>query len=214
MEIVMKRGLFISVEGIDGAGKSTHVPFIADYLRKQGLDVVTTREPGGTESGEQIREVLLRSKELHQISELLLMFASRQELIHQLIIPNLTQGTCVVSDRFIDASFAYQAVGRDLGIDKVQQLASLLVPQITTNLTLLFDVPIEVAMNRLNRSRDKDRIEQETQVFFTRVKQAYQNISQREPQRVKLISTDRDIELTRKEICTHLDNLLHAHYAP
>jgi dTMP kinase len=209
----MRRGLFISVEGIDGAGKSTHVPFIADYLRENGLTVVTTREPGGTPMGEQIRELLLHSSQLHQISELLLMFASRQELISQLIIPNLESSVCVVSDRFIDASIAYQAVGRDIGIKVVKQLAKLLQPNLTTDLTLIFDVSIDTAIRRLNRSRNKDRIENETQVFFSKVQQAYRDIASNEPERVKLISTEREVHLTRDEIQSHLDNLIAKHYA-
>ena len=117
------RGLFISVEGIDGAGKSTHVDFISRYLKDKGYEVVTTREPGGTVLGEKIRDLLLHNdEEIHRITELLLMFASRQQLIAELIEPNLAKGVCVIADRFIDASIAYQAYGRGIGREKLDKI--------------------------------------------------------------------------------------------
>jgi dTMP kinase len=115
----MKRGTFISVEGIDGAGKSTHVEFIRDYIKAHGKEVIITREPGGTVLGEKIRELLLTSEHMHHNTELLLYFASRQELIRQVIVPNLDAGVWVIADRFVDASIAYQGGGRELGIEKI-----------------------------------------------------------------------------------------------
>lgn len=204
----MKRGLFISVEGIDGAGKSTHVEFIKEYLEQHGLQVIMTREPGGTIVGEKIRELLLTSEYMHQNTELLLYFASRQEIIQQVIEPNLANGICVLADRFVDASIAYQGGGRELGVDKVKTVYSLLVPQLKTDATFLFDAPLEIAMERLKSDRELDRIEQESQDFFNRVQQTYYQLLQEEPERIKLVSTDCSIVNTRDILLKHLDNLL------
>lgn len=201
--------MFISVEGIDGAGKSTHLSFIADYLRKCGKEVVVTREPGGTINGERIRELLLHKHDgMHRVTELLLMFASRQELIHNLILPNLDKGVWVISDRFIDASVAYQGVGRAIGVDVVNQVANILEPKIKTDLTLLFDISLEVAVGRITNSRDKDRIESAPKEFFANVQNAYHDILKNEPDRVKLITTDQSINKTQQTIMNHLNNLI------
>ena len=202
------RGLFISVEGIDGAGKSTHVDFIKNYLTQAGRTVVTAREPGGTIVGEKIRDILLNSENLHNISELFLMFASRQELVNQIIIPNISNGICVVTDRFTDASIAYQGAGRNIGVNKVLQVAKLMEPYISTDLTILFDVPIEVAMMRLAKNAIKDRIEKENVSFFERVREAYYKLAHEDSSRVKIISTDKSITETREMIANCLDNLL------
>ena len=203
-----KRGLFISVEGIDGAGKSTHVEFIKNYLIQAGRQVVTTREPGGTPVGEKIRDILLHSENLYNISELLLMFASRQELIKEIIMPNLSSGVCVITDRFTDASIAYQGAGREIGVAKVNQVAKLMEPYIATDLTILFDVSIDVAMVRIEKHAKKDRIEKEDRAFFERVRDAYYRLAHEDPSRVKIIRTDRSISDTREMVAHCLDNLL------
>jgi dTMP kinase len=185
-----KSGLFISVEGIDGAGKSTHVEFIRQYLEGQGHKVVVTREPGGTELGEKVRDLLLNSESMHEVTELLLMFASRQELIDKVIRPYLAQGVCVIADRFIDASTAYQGFGRGIGVDKINMLIKLL------------------AYARVEKHQAKDRIEQEEAEFFSRVLNGYYSVAKSEPSRVKIVCTDRDKELTRAEIAKHLDELI------
>jgi dTMP kinase len=221
-------GLFISVEGIDGAGKSTHVAFIQEYLESHGLQVITTREPGGTILGEKIRELLLdKSNYMHQITELLLLFASRQELIANTILPNLERGVCVVADRFIDASIAYQGGGRKIDADKIKQIISLLEPQIQTDLTFLFNVRLDVACQRIANRATKvmltenitenklpDRIEQEDVEFFERVQNAYLQIAESEPVRVKIIDTANLIEHSRDIIIKHLDQLIINHYKP
>ncbi|RTL02810.1 MAG: dTMP kinase [Proteobacteria bacterium] len=204
----MSRGLFLSVEGIDGAGKSTHVDFLRDYLISKGLQVVVTREPGGTVVGEKIRDLLLTSDHLHSNTELLLYFASRQEIIKQVILPNLENGVCVLADRFVDASIAYQGAGRQLGIDKVKTVYSLLEPTLKTDATFLFDAPLDVALERLRSNRDLDRIEQEPREFFNRVQQAYYQIANEEPYRVKIIRTDQTIPETRSVLIKHVDELL------
>jgi dTMP kinase len=208
MKIMQKTGLFISVEGIDGAGKSTQVTFIKQYLEDKGKQVILTREPGGTELGEKIRDLLLNSQQMHPVTELLLMFASRQELINNIIIPKLQQGVCVVADRFIDAAIAYQGGGRGLGLDKVSKVISLLEPQLQTDLTFLFDAPLSLALNRVARNRQKDRIEQETGSFFARVQHTYHEIAKQEPERVKVINTNQALENTHTLVARYLDQLL------
>lgn len=204
----MKKGLFISVEGIDGAGKSSHVDFIMSYLHGKGINTIKTREPGGTVIGEQIRDLLLNSESMNQTSELLLYFASRQELIEQVIVPNLTNGVCVLADRFVDSSIAYQGSGRMLGVNKVKQVYSLLEPFLEPDITFLFDAPLDVAMERLNRERTKDRIEKESLEFFKRVQDSYHELANENPDRIKIISTVPAIEETRKKITHYLDELL------
>jgi|SRR6185437_2890885 len=206
--MLMKKGLFISVEGIDGAGKSTHVSFIREYLESKGKTVIVTREPGGTELGEQIRNILLHSSNMHPNTELLLMFASRQELIDKVLRPNLEQGVCVVADRFIDASLAYQGAGRGLGMAKVRQVINWLEPVLETDLTFLFNVPLSIALERVAKNKNKDRIEKESIDFFTKVQNAYLDIAKVEPERMKIIKTNRNRTETRAEISKHLDYLL------
>ncbi|MCX8514696.1 MAG: dTMP kinase [Burkholderiales bacterium] len=203
------QGLFISVEGIDGVGKSTHVKFIETYMQEQGFKTITTREPGGTELGEKFRALLLSNKShMHRITELLLMFASRQELIANVIEPNLKQGVCVISDRYIDASIAYQGLGRKIGVDKLNSIISLLEPLLIPDLTLLFDAPVDLTFSRVGRHSEKDRIEQEDKSFFLDVQQAYYTIAKNEEHRVKIIRTDQHKEQTRMIIKKHLDNLI------
>ena len=204
----MKRGLFISVEGIDGAGKSTHVEFIREYLKSKGLEVIVTREPGGTVVGEKIRELLLTSEHMHHNTELLLYFASRQEIIRQVIVPNLEAGVCVIADRFVDASIAYQGGGRELGVDKIKLVYGLLEPTLTTDMTFLFDVPLSLAMDRLSRGRELDRIELESREFFARVQNTYHQLAADEPQRIKKIMTNHPIAHTREQLVRHLEHLL------
>ena len=204
----MKRGVFLSVEGIDGAGKSTHVEFIRNYLQERGIEVIVTREPGGTVVGERIRELLLTSEHMHHNTELLLYFASRQELLQQVILPNLEAGVWVLADRFVDASIAYQGGGRELGVAKVQQVYALLEPRLTTDMTFLFDVPLAIAMDRLSRGRELDRVEQESQEFFARVQNTYHALAKAEPERIKLVSTERSFSKTRQQLSDYLDQLL------
>lgn len=203
------RGLFVSVEGIDGAGKSTHVAFIKEYMEDKGLKVIITREPGGTALGEKIRDLLLHSStSIHEITELYLLFASRQELISQVIEPSLSSGVCVIADRYIDASIAYQGYGRKIGQEKLDKIIALLDPQLKTDLTFLFDVPLTLAIERVSRNKKKDRIEKESEDFFTTVQNAYHKIAENEPNRVKVIQTNQHIEATQILLARHLDQLI------
>ena len=203
------RGLFISVEGIDGAGKSTHLEFIGNYLETKGIKSIVTREPGGTEIGEMLRDILLHSKHnIHRVTELLLMFASRQELIHNVIMPNLDRGIWVIADRFIDASIAYQGVGRKIGVEAVRQVANLLEPHLQTDLTFLFDVSLDKALRRVAKHGKQDRIEREEEGFFASIQQAYWELAKAEPQRIKVLNTDKTKEETRATISLYLDKFL------
>ncbi|MDP3123512.1 MAG: dTMP kinase, partial [Thiobacillus sp.] len=162
-------GKFITLEGVDGAGKSTHLAFVADWLRGQGREVVVTREPGGTALGETLRELLLHQS-MDPDTELLMMFAARQQHLAELILPALTRGAWVVSDRFTDASYAYQCGGRGIEADRIATLETWVQRGFAPNLTLLFDVPPEVAEARRSAARAADRFEREADSFFSRVR--------------------------------------------
>jgi dTMP kinase len=166
------RGRFITFEGIDGAGKSTHIGYVTALLKAAGKTVVSTREPGGTPLGEKLRELVLHEK-MHLETEALLMFASRREHVAQVIEPALARGEWVLSDRFTDASFAYQGGGRGLDRARLDALEQWVHPHLQPDLTLLFDVPLDVARARLDATRTLDRFEAEQADFFARVRDEY-----------------------------------------
>jgi dTMP kinase len=186
----MAQGKFITFEGVDGAGKSTHVDAVAQYLRNRGLHVVTTREPGGTPLGEKLRELLLHEP-MHLETEALLMFAARREHIAQVILPAIHRGDWVISDRFTDASFAYQGGGRQLALNKLQSLEQWVHADLQPDLTLLFDVPLEVARERLSSGRELDKFETEKDDFFQRVRDMYLMRAHSFPSRIKIIDSTR-----------------------
>ena len=186
----MNEARFITFEGIDGAGKSTHLNWFADALRKQGNDVLVTREPGGTPLGESLREILLKQPMLAE-TEALLMFAARYEHIETIIKPALQQGTWVISDRFSDASFAYQGGGRGVAVTKLEELECWVHENFQPDLTLLFDLPVEVARHRLSGNPTLDRFEQEKESFFEKVRQAYLDRYRQHPDRFVLIDASR-----------------------
>ncbi len=195
----MATGKFITFEGVDGAGKSTHIaPFVA-ALRARGIHVISTREPGGTPLAEKLRELLLHEP-MHLETEALLMFAARREHIAQLIAPALARGDWVVSDRFTDASFAYQGGGRQLPLARLEALERWVHPDLQPDLTLLFDVPLAVARERLNRSRTLDKFEQEQDDFFERVRSVYLERAARSPQRIRVIDATRPIDDVGSEL--------------
>ncbi|HEX8478337.1 MAG TPA: dTMP kinase [Telluria sp.] len=199
-------GKFISFEGIDGAGKSTHIGFVVDYLSAQGKDVVSSREPGGTPLGEKLRDLLLHEK-MHLETEALLMFASRREHIAQVIEPALARGQWVLSDRFTDASFAYQGGGRGLDLAKMDVLENWVHPQLQPDLTLLFDVPLEVARLRLDASRTLDKFEREHADFFNACRNEYLRRARQFPQRIAVIDSTHSMEATRDQIAGALERL-------
>ena len=191
-------GKFITLEGIDGAGKSTHHAWLVETLRQCGKTVVATREPGGTPLGEKLRELLLHHP-MHLETEALLMFAARREHLDKIILPALARGDWVVSDRFTDASFAYQGGGRGLAREKLETLERWVQDGLRPDLTLLFDAPTEVAQARLAGSGAKpDRFEQEQQAFFERVRQAYLDRAAREPARIVRIDSTQSLDNIKK----------------
>ena len=193
------RGKFITLEGMDGAGKSTHIAAIQTGLERQGHEVVLTREPGGTALGEALREVLLHQS-MHAETETLLMFAARREHIAQVIEPALVRGAYVVSDRFTDATFAYQCGGRGVEAHKIQILESWVQNGLQPDLTLLFDVPVAVSMQRLQSARTPDKFERESHAFFTRIREAYLARAHQNPSRFRVINADQSLEYVNKEV--------------
>lgn len=194
------RGKFITFEGIDGAGKSSHVGWLAELLRQRGLAVHVTREPGGTELGENLRELLLH-KSMHLETETLLMFAARREHLAELIEPALARGDWVICDRFSDATYAYQGGGRGLERHKLQQLEQWVHGHLQPDLTLLFDLPLDVARERIAlASRVLDRFEQERADFHERVRQAYLERWHSSPGRIHVIDAQGSIETIRTSL--------------
>lgn len=184
----MSRGRFITLEGLDGAGKSTQHRWLVEYLRGAGRDVVATREPGGTPLGEKLRALLL-SEDMHLETEALLMFAARREHVAQVIEPALQRGAWVVCDRFVDASFAYQGGGRGLAETKLAVLRDWTLGTMRPDLTLYFDVPVELALKRLRAGTpDPDRFEREQAQFFERVRASYLRLAELEPSRIKVVN--------------------------
>ncbi len=198
-----QRGQFITLEGIDGAGKSTHAAWLVEALRARGLTVVATREPGGTRIGEVLRELLLRRPMAHD-SEALLMFAARREHVLQVIEPALARGDLVLCDRFTDATWAYQAGGHRVSKALIADLERHVHAGCNPDLTLLFDVPSSVSRDRLERmralGRDLDKFEQEDAGFFDRVRDAYLERAAAEPSRFRVIDAGRPLAEVRAEL--------------
>lgn len=184
---------FITLEGVDGAGKSTHIPTIANLLRAQGREVLVTREPGGTPLGESLRELLLHEA-MHPETETMLMFAARREHLEQVIKPALQRGIYVLSDRFTDATFAYQCGGRGVSPDKIRQLETWVQGDFQPDVTLLFDVPVAVSTQRLAGARDPDRFERENSDFFERIRQIYLARATEFPQRFRIIDSGKTVD--------------------
>ncbi|MCA1925546.1 MAG: dTMP kinase [Thiobacillus sp.] len=199
-------GRFITLEGVDGAGKSTHLDFVAGRLRARGHEVVLTREPGGTALGEALRELLLH-RDMDASTELLLMFAARQQHLAELIHPALARGAWVVSDRFTDASYAYQCGGRGIDASRVAVLENWVQGGFAPHLTLLFDLPAEVAEARRAAARAADRFEREADGFFDRVRQAYLSRAEAEPGRIRVLDARQSIPDLQAAIADLLDRL-------
>ena len=184
------RGKFITLEGVDGAGKSTFLAWIEQRIRSKSVDLLVTREPGGTPIGERLRELLLHAA-MDRKTETLLMFAARQEHIVRVIDPALTAGRWVLCDRFTDATFAYQGVGRAVGEREIEILETWVQGGLQPDLTLLFDLPVEVARARSQAARSPDRFESERIEFFARVREGYLQRAREHPQRIHIIDSSR-----------------------
>ena len=206
----MHQGKFITVEGIEGVGKSTNIDFIASYLRRQGKTVITTREPGGTAVAEQIRGVLLNTAKgtVSDVCELLLMFAARASHLRDLIIPALEKGDWIVCDRFTDASYAYQGGGRGLPDEHIGQLQSLVQGSLMPDLTLFLDASLEVTSQRRRDRGVGDRFESEEADFFKRVQSRYRELARKNTERIKLIDAETSLANVQQQIALVLDSIL------
>ena len=206
----MKKGLFITLEGIEGAGKSTVVDFIEDFLTKEGHDVIKTREPGGTVIGEQIRKILLGNENytLTYDTELLLVFSARAQHIQEVILPALSSGKIILCDRFTDASYAYQGGGRGIDASRINLLEKWVQGDLRPNLTLLFDLDVSIGMQRTKKRSDADRFEQEEINFFEKIRNTYLERAKNEPQRFRIINSALSLENVKEQIVTILKDFL------
>lgn len=206
----MTHGIFITLEGIDGAGKSTHAAWLVDTLKGRGRRVVATREPGGTSLGEALRELLLHQPMAHE-SEALLMFAARREHVVQVIRPALDRGDIVVSDRFSDATYAYQGGGHGVSLELIGMLERFVHADCNPDLTLLFDVPGPVSRERLDRMAGRghalDKFEREASDFFDRVRTAYLARAQADPRRFRVLDSSRPLAEVRADLARIVDAL-------
>ena len=195
----MTTAKFITLEGMDGAGKSTHIPTIIAALQARGHEVVSTREPGGTALGERLRELLLHEN-MHAETETLLMFAARREHIATVIAPALARGAYVLSDRFTDATFAYQSGAKGVSAAKVELLEQWVQGDLQPDITLLFDVPVEISIQRLAAARSPDKFEREDAAFFTRIRQAYLQRAQQNPARFRIIDGSKSLDEVKNSV--------------
>jgi len=204
------KGKFITIEGGEGVGKSSNIAFILSYLKNKNIDVVSTREPGGTVVSEKIRELLLDANNKSMVSdtELLLMFAARAQHLDELIKPSLAENKWVLCDRFTDATYAYQGGGRGIAMQRIADLETWVQGDLRPDLTILLDVSIEIGMKRASERSEPDRIEQEKFTFFESVRQAYLQMANDFPQRYRVIDASQNLEAVQKDIATTLDEYL------
>lgn len=204
------RGMFLTIEGSEGVGKSTASRFIRKYLQKKSVDFVATREPGGTVLAEKLRRLLLQNHEekISDVTELLLMFAGRKQNIDHVILPALEQGKWVVSDRFTDATFAYQGGGRGISESLISQLENIVQEGLQPDVTLLLDAPLDISLARARGRSKPDRIEQEKVAFFERVREAYLARAELFPERFYIINTNCSFTDVREQITKVMDGIL------
>ena len=205
-------GLFITLEGPEGAGKSTNREYLAERLREQGVDVLLTREPGGTPLAERIRELLLAPSDepMAADTELLLVFAARAQHLQQVIRPALARGSVVLCDRFTDATYAYQGGGRGLSTARIAQLEQFVQGELRPDLTLIFDLPVEVGLARAAARGRLDRFEQEQRSFFESVRHAYLARAEQSPQRYRVLDAGQSLAQVQANIDALLPSLLEA----
>ncbi|MEG0862417.1 MAG: dTMP kinase [Pseudomonas sp.] len=203
-------GLFITLEGPEGAGKSTNREYLAEHLRAQGVDVVLTREPGGTPLAERIRELLLApsDEKMDADTELLLVFAARAQHLAEVIRPALARGAVVLCDRFTDATYAYQGGGRGLSLERIATLEQFVQGELRPDLTLVFDLPVEIGLSRAAARGRLDRFEQEGQAFFEAVRQAYLARAQAAPQQYTLIDASQSLAQVQQALDALLPQIL------
>lgn len=201
----MEYGKFITIEGIEGVGKSTHMGRLVEHIEAHGHRVLKSREPGGTPTAELIREVVLGHTEevIPDIAELLLMFAARSLLVENVIRPALSAGTWVVCDRFVDASRAYQGGGRGIPMEQINELADWVLGDLRPDLTILLDAPVEIGMSRADSRGDSDRLDVERADFYTRVRASYLQLAESEPERFVIVDAAGSLD----EVGASIDDL-------
>lgn len=206
----MSFGKFITLEGGEGAGKSTCVPLIEEGIKKAGFNVLLTREPGGTKFSEKIREILLAPTNtlIHEDTELLLMFAARAQHLKEKIIPALKQGTYVVCDRFTDATFAYQGGGRGVDKKRIEILEQWVQGDLRPDITILFDIPVADGLARANKRSDPDRFEQEKMDFFERVRDNYLSAADAQPDRFRVIDASKSLADVTSQLSSVMKNFI------
>ncbi|XOJ85247.1 dTMP kinase [Methylophilaceae bacterium Uisw_099_01] len=200
-------GKFITLEGVDGAGKTTHIEFIKNYLSELNINYVMTREPGGTALGEKLRDILLHD-EMNPQTETMLMFAARNEHIDKVIRPNLIRGAVVISDRFTDATYAYQAGGKGVKDEKIDILKKWVQEDLRPDLTFLFDLPVEVSIERLNQTRKLDKFEREDKSFHKKIREKYLTLVEASPERFCVLNSEASIEKIQNQIKLKLDEVI------
>lgn len=204
----MPMGKFITIEGTEGVGKSTNIAFIQQWLCSRGIELVMTREPGGTPLAEEIRELLLAKREelVDETAELLLMFAARAQHLNTLIKPALTRGAWVLSDRFTDATYAYQGGGRGIDKTKILQLEELVQGQVRPDLTLILDIDVALGLERASKRGTLDRFEEEEISFFEKVRAAYRERAAADPARYRVVDAGLPLEQVQAQIATILED--------
>lgn len=207
---MVKKNYFITLEGIEGAGKSTAVQFLTEYLHKNGIDFILTREPGGTEIAEKIRKILLDhyKEPMHPDTEMLLYFSGRAQHLNQVIIPALKHGQWVICDRFTDSTYAYQGGGRGLSQKRIAILEQWVQGDLRPDYTLLFDVNVNAGLSRIKKNRTLDRFEVEKESFFTKVRNCYLERAHDEPNRFRIIDANKTLPEVEEQIKDILQKII------
>ncbi|MBX2857441.1 MAG: dTMP kinase [Cellvibrionaceae bacterium] len=204
------KGKFITVEGVEGVGKSTNVAFIYEFLRQREMPVIATREPGGTPFAEELRNILLRSRDepVDDCAELLLMFAARSQHLNTVILPALQRGEWVLCDRFTDATFAYQGAGRGMSLDVIANLEAIVQQGLQPDLTIVLDLDVDIGLQRVRKRGQLDRFESQQLAFFKRVRKSYLDRMANAPERCFLVDASQPLELVQRDIIKLLERLL------
>jgi dTMP kinase len=206
---MLNKAKFITIEGSEGVGKTTNIEFILNYLNENSIDSIVTREPGGTENAEKIRDILLNSndEQVPEIAELLLFFSARSFHVSNKIIPELQNGKSVICDRFNDATIAYQGYGRGFDVSQINMLSSWVLTDLKPDITILLDAPADIGMQRTMNRGYSDRMESEDISFYERVRKGYLNLANEEPNRFRVIDATQSLQEVQADIKSHLDSL-------
>lgn len=206
----MGNGLFITVEGMDGSGKTTQIGLIVDYLKSKGYEVVLTREPGGTNISEKVRSIVLdpENTEMGILTEMLLYASARAQLVAELIKPSLEKGKIVICDRFVDSSYVYQGIGRGIDTEMVRTVNKIAMDGVFPDITFFFDISPEIALKRRIQATGADRIENEEMDFHWKTYQGYKKLADMHPERIKAIDSDRTVEEIFEDVKQQLDRLM------